>query len=419
LDQSPLTIITRIKSGATAQLEAVLDEIGGDIVGNRYIRFAEIPSVHFARWVIIDNDPAFPPVLVMEVNYDGNEETLLRAIIQQGMAALNLIYGACEGFAAAGANNAENMLVYLRAHSVRTAAFYIGCPGQSVASIRNAIAVRQGLQGFLDQEQAAGRLRGLSSLAVYRLLCEHTAQNAQVKPQPSAVPLDEQKSRAIRSLVLFILVALPVVTVLLPLLILYVIALRWREHAELQEPQPVPPDIDPRLFEKMDIFVQNPMVTMVNVKPGALRVNTLKFVLWLINLLAKIFFTTGSLGGIPSIHFARWILMDDNRRLLFFSNYDGSWASYLGDFVDKANYGLTAVWSNTDNFPPATFLFFGGAKHVNAFKQWSLQHNVYSDVWYSAYPDETVVDLVNDLQIRDTLGKPLAEEEARQFLRRF
>jgi hypothetical protein len=165
--------------------------------------------------------------------------------------------------------------------------------------------------------------------------------------------------------------------------------------------------------------VQNPMVTMVNVKPGALRVNTLKFVLWLINLLAKIFFTTGSLGGIPSIHFARWILMDDNRRLLFFSNYDGSWASYLGDFVDKANYGLTAVWSNTDNFPPATFLFFGGAKHVNAFKQWSLQHNVYSDVWYSAYPDETVVDLVNDLQIRDTLGKPLAEEEARQFLRRF
>ena len=110
--------------------------------------------------------------------------------------------------------------------------------------------------------------------------------------------------------------------------------------------------------------------------------------------------------------------MDDDKRLLFFSNYDGSWASYLGDFVDKANYGLTAVWSNTDNFPPAQFLFFGGAQHITAFKEWSRQHNLYAAVWYSAYPDETLVDMQNDIQIRDTLDKQLTEDEARLFLQR-
>src|SRR5262249_39805530 len=102
-----------------------------------------------------------------------------------------------------------------------------------------------------------------------------------------------------------------------------------------------------------------------------------------------------------------------------FSNYDGSWASYLGDFVDKANYGLTAVWSNTESFPPASFLFFGGAQHIEAFKQWSREHNVYAAIWYSAYPDETIVNLRNHVQIRDTLGKPLSDGEAKAFLQRF
>src|SRR6185436_20728120 len=47
----------------------------------------------------------------------------------------------------------------------------------------------------------------------------------------------------------------------------------------------------------------------------------------------------GMLGGIPSIHFAKWLLIDEGRRLLFTSNYDGNWESYLGDFVDGAALG--------------------------------------------------------------------------------
>jgi hypothetical protein len=418
LRQNPLTVITRIKPGEAGPLGAVLDEIGNDIRNNRYIRFSEILSVHFARWVIIDSDPTFPPTLVLETNYDGQQEDHLRELTAKGLPALNLIYSKCEDYPATGANSAESMIAYLRAHSVGTAAFYIGCPGQSVASIRNAIAVREGIELFLDQEQSAGKLKGLSSLAVCRRISGYITQNAPVNPQSSPVSLDQQKSRAIRNLIFFILIALPIVLLLLPFLLVYTICLRWLEMAELRRPQPIPPPIDPRLFDKEDILVQNSLTTMVNVRPGALRLYSLKVVLWLINLLAKIFFTTGNLGGIPTIHFARWVLMDGDKRLLFFSNYDGSWASYLGDFVDKANYGLTAVWSNTDNFPPAQFLFFGGAQHITAFKEWSRQHNVYAAVWYSAYPDETLVDVKNDIQIRDTLDKILTEDEARRFLQR-
>jgi hypothetical protein len=155
---------------------------------------------------------------------------------------------------------------------------------------------------------------------------------------------------------------------------------------------------------------------MVNVKPGPFRLGTLKVILWVVNLLAKAYFTTGNIGGIPTIHFARWLLLENDCRLLFFSNYDGSWASYLGDFVDKANFGLTAIWSNTDRFPPSQFLFWGGAQQIEPFKAWSREHNLYAAVWYSAYPDETLWNLQKDVRLRDTIGQHLNEAQAQQLL---
>ena len=62
------------------------------------------------------------------------------------------------------------------------------------------------------------------------------------------------------------------------------------------------------------------------------------------------FFVKGKLMGIPTIHFARWVLIDNNKHMLFFSNFDGSWQQYLGDFIDKSGWGLTGIFSNTVRF---------------------------------------------------------------------
>ena len=35
---------------------------------------------------------------------------------------------------------------------------------------------------------------------------------------------------------------------------------------------------------------------------------------------------------ISTIHFARWVVIDNDQRLLFTSNFDGSWETYLRDF---------------------------------------------------------------------------------------
>ncbi|MBV8455159.1 MAG: hypothetical protein JO122_00915, partial [Acetobacteraceae bacterium] len=65
----------------------------------------------------------------------------------------------------------------------------------------------------------------------------------------------------------------------------------------------------------------------------------------------------GFLSDIGTIHFARWVTPPGTRDLLFFSNFDSSWESYLEDFITLAHAGLTGVWSNSIGFPRSENLF--------------------------------------------------------------
>jgi hypothetical protein len=157
-----------------------------------------------------------------------------------------------------------------------------------------------------------------------------------------------------------------------------------------------------------DQTVQNQLTHLVPVKPGLLRLVALKGVLFTIDRLAHYVYNKGQLGGIPSIHFARWVIIDGGKRLLFFSNYDGSWESYLGDFIGKASTGLTGIWSNTLGFPPAKLLVFAGAKHAEAFKQWTRAHQLQTQVWYQAYPHTSVENVIQNAEVRNDASGSLS-----------
>ena len=60
----------------------------------------------------------------------------------------------------------------------------------------------------------------------------------------------------------------------------------------------------------------------------------------------------GSLIGISTIHFVRWLLIDDGRRLMMVSDYDGSWESYIDEFAEMILSGLDAIWETSYGYPP-------------------------------------------------------------------
>jgi hypothetical protein len=121
------------------------------------------------------------------------------------------------------------------------------------------------------------------------------------------------------------------------------------------------------------------------------------------------------------IHFARWVITPDGRHLIFLSNFDGSWESYLNDFIDLAASGLTAVWTHTDNavgFPRTRWLVREGARDEARFKAYARFSMVPTNVWYSAYPDISVANIDNNMRIRADLVAPLDRSATEAWLRR-
>jgi hypothetical protein len=415
MPQNALSVIARVKPDQAAALETYLDQFGAKVGTPPYEPFANVKSLHFASLTLLNRDPNFPPCLVLESNHDGTNEEHLNDLCEHAATDLAAAFRACEGYPENAGDDPNALKRFLQSKKVATPAFYVGCFGQSLDSVRNAMNLRQEIEDFLDTLQVSGKTKDLSQREIFARIQAHLKDHP---VSPAYTPTQTHASILRRSnLAKWLWIALAAALLLkwpkpvIGALALFIIVLRYHEIKDARSKGPTPPGIDPRLFGKEDIWTQNHLTTLVNVKPGKFRLGTLKGVLALVNALAKTVFIAGSLGGIPTIHFARWLLMDDDRRLLFFSNYDGSWASYLGDFVDKANYGLTAVWSNTDNFPPSKFLFFGGALHIEAFKLWSREHNEYTAVWYSAYPEATVSNITNAVVLRDGLSRTMTDAE--------
>ncbi len=153
-------------------------------------------------------------------------------------------------------------------------------------------------------------------------------------------------------------------------------------------------------------FFQNQLSNIAVLKPGAFRAKLLQGVFYALQLLVPTVYNKGKLGDIPTIHFARWVLIDNGRRVLFFSNFDSSWQSYLGDFIDKASSGLTAVWSNTVGYPRTRDLLYAGSEDADRFKAWARHIQIPTQVWYSAYPGLSVRNVNDNTIIRRGLAEP-------------
>lgn len=164
--------------------------------------------------------------------------------------------------------------------------------------------------------------------------------------------------------------------------------------------------------------VQNHMVSHTVRKPGALRFFTIRLAFCAIAKLTGLNPKPGFLGDIGTIHFARWVSIPGTRDVLFFSNYGGSWESYLEDFITRAHEGLTAVWSNTIGFPRTHNLFFDGATDGERFKRFARQSMHYTPFWYSAYPTLTTANIRTNALVRRGLHAR-TEAEAAEWLTLF
>ncbi|MBA3936142.1 MAG: hypothetical protein H0X38_01680 [Planctomycetes bacterium] len=407
--QRALTVVVPVIPGRVAELTALLQAIGDRIDDNAHIPFAALTTTHFCRWVVIPATGPYPAQLAFESSYDGADDAAYVAhLLQVAGPGLRTIYAHCAGLSAAPAD--AELTAWLLARRVAYGAFHLAYPGRSVADIRNDTRLRAAAEDFLDGALAAGRIGAATPPAQARaLVADHLHRQ-----QPPLVLAPHAREPCAWGLAvrwtLLVLAALALAPLWVPVLLFK----EWRDASATLGPVVAAPE----LRQREDHTVQNQLTHLVELKPGLFRRCVLRGVLAAIDGLAHLLFTRGRLGSISTIHFARWVFIDDGRRLLFFSNFDGSWENYLGDFVDKAALGLSAVWSNTVGFPRTWLLVLAGARDEERFKSWTRVHQLQTQVWFSNHPDETVDNILDNAALRDGLAGTGAAPDARAWLRR-
>ncbi|HEV7661544.1 MAG TPA: hypothetical protein VGO55_17025 [Allosphingosinicella sp.] len=218
------------------------------------------------------------------------------------------------------------------------------------------------------------------------------------------------------SAVLTLLVAAGVVLVVLLARLVSIFGnLTALEAADVQDDSIPDPAVLTEVVRRENKVMQNHMTGVSRIKPARLRRFTLKLAFYVIGTLSARF-RPGYLSDIGTINFARWVVLPGTDQLIFFSNYGGSWESYLEDFVTKAHEGLTGIWSNTEGYPKTSTLFFEGATAAEPFLRWARRQHRPTYFWYSGYPHLTTDRIRSNAAIRQGLAGAKTEDEAKAWL---
>jgi hypothetical protein len=413
-----LTVLVPIKPGDVEALRAVLRPIGDDIKGARlpaggrpHVAFERSRTIHFARFAILtdpDRGPDRARLLYASV-YDGSLDEHAGEL-----AALSsdhdAIWRHLEGYP-----GRERFAAFLQAHAHPAAAYYIAFRGETVSSIALALAAREAADAARDRGAAEpvplqpGLVENIADWI------ERFVQGAPVVADVVAAVakhgLADTYHGTLRMLAsldrypFFRLVNRLTGNALPPRRSSFssIVADSCAAPAPLVAGDEIPSSQPPAFRE--DVVTQNQLTLVTVIQPG--RANRVGAVMAAIDSYAKRLAAPGELIGISTIHFVRWLIIDNGRRLMMVSDYDGSWESYIDEFAEMILSGLDAIWETAVSYPA------DGARDLPALKRFLRNHQVPAEVFFSAYPAQTVLNIKNDARVRDAHAASARGEAAR------
>lgn len=411
--QSAVTIAAHVRPGETAALGELLASMGDGVANGSVLDLGALTDVHFARFFLLEettdlDEKPIPASLVYLSDFDVSREQHLAELA--AAPGLDEVFGHCDGY------SPDDRLGFLRAHVTREQARYVNTPGRGVEQIRREAELREALETFLDER--GDYLEGVDPVAVRAELVDYVrgepglAWALEPEPRP-ALGWSIREAVHLTAIPLGLLLLTPLFVVAAPV---YAILLRRHERADVAENLIPDEETVQTLAALEDHVVQNPFTAIGFVKPGLFRRMTILGVLNGISFATRHVFNRGSLAGVKTIHFARWVFLDEGRRVFFASNYDGSLESYMDDFIDQISWGLNIVFSNGFGYPKTRWLVLDGSRDELAFKHYLRRHQVPTHVWHSAYPRLTAANVARNEEIRKGLHGDLGREEAARWL---
>ena len=393
---------------------------------NQLIPFGKFERLHTARFTILESDvlddiKAFgvtprpwQPALAFLGDIDGDRDSFLAELVDHAQAGLQEIFAHCEDFP----EQDSALLNWMTSRNVIPQANYVNWIGRTVKQICEEAALHNSLSNYIQDivgEVGRENTRVLRQQLLSHVELEQHAGRLSLSP-PEPTPTDWKIRNFMH------LIGVPFVLLLLsPLFLLiapfFAIRLRMLERS------------DPELFirparehimtlaAQEDHYLSNQFNVFGDIKPGLFRMLTFKLIMIITDYATRHVFKRGFLARIRTIHFARWVFLDNNHRAFFASNYDGSHESYMDDFINKVGWGLNLTFGNSVGYPTTRWLIKQGAYRELQFKYTQRRHQIPTEVWYKAYPDLTVTDLERNSRIRRGVEvRQSSDAEIREWL---
>jgi hypothetical protein len=156
-----------------------------------------------------------------------------------------------------------------------------------------------------------------------------------------------------------------------------------------------------------------------NIDGQAIAITVFSSVKWLGRLWLPLVFwyagrfpkSTGTLGRLSFIHFARWTLVRrvpyngppqrketlTYPRLFFESNFNGGWEEYIDAFAHILTKGMKVFWGTSFGFPQPL--------PTGPFKEYIKENELQASHFYSAYPQATTTMILSALELEPALAR--------------
>jgi hypothetical protein len=398
----PLTLVANVSPEREPALREILSEISQSPSNNAYMRLDDSVRTHFARFVIVE-DRKVGPRLLFSAEYDGALKDYISELVAV-TPRMDAIWQACEDYS--GSDHFEQ---FVCEQMLPVNDIYVGFPTLTNETIQARVEIRNYLEEFSDLGGVAGylqspRLSGFLDLLQKAAPAPSAWQRLKASFASAEHDLGERAREAFRSAFLSLGVAYGKLLV----------------NTNIDKVSSHPVDLPARrqyldhlaqLGAVEDRYVQNQMTLVADVKADWRSQLLLRFSMLLADPLIRYGWPPGQFSGVFTLHSFHWAVIDGGAHLVFISNFDGSSQNYLGDFLDNLYWGLNLFYANCVGYPA------GGMAEVVPFYEWIRYHQYVPQVYYSAYPSETVLNISRDEQLTRDLCSRFSRTSVEEWLR--
>ena len=410
----------------------------------KYLKASADPvmeRIHFFRIFIMPGSKQGKDRIAFSVVFDGEKIDFLNQLVAGLRTALIPVIKNVVGFNRLSSKPSDTDLAqWILSHDHKPAAYHVGSVWNSLKGINEDREVYLAISEFLDQPSDLAQQKPQEIKSRVEAMLTSRWPNIQTDGQQK-VRFGFELLRILDLLLflfaVFLIPALPSILIvvvmgwaltnffwLVPVvaiaIVLATVALvRYLERVE-EDVEMWPEDGHVSdVVSGETVEGQNQMTLFVDVKDSFARRTILWTVLWIAGAVSRHWYRRGKLVGIDTIHFARFFLLDGKTKMVFMSDYDGSWSRYLLDFTGPGSLAVVPIWSSLLGCPKARFLRWPEVGFDERFLPFTRCCQLKTQCWFSNYPKLPVCEIKRNEKIRDGLFKPSTDQEILDWLALF